>query len=228
MSGCPARVVDLGLVPYTDAWRVQRSLVARRAAGREPDTLLLCQHPPVVTVGRSGHRAHVGPEVVANGVPVLAVERGGDVTYHGPGQLVGYPILSLEGGERDLHALLRRLEEAAIRTVAAFGIPAGRILGLTGVWVGDEKICAIGIAVRRWVTFHGFALNVEMDLRPFGWIVPCGLRDRGVTSMARALGAPVEWSAVQGEYVRHFGGVFGRAMYPADPQAVLSAASEAC
>jgi len=154
----------------------------------------------------------VGEEVARRGIPVVSVERGGDATYHGPGQLVGYPILALEGAERDLHQLLRKVEEAVLRGVAGFGIHGERLPGLTGVWVGKSKLCAIGVAVRRWVTLHGFALNVSVDLQPFGWIVPCGLHDYGVTSMERLLGAAPDPAAVRAAVIHSFGEVFGRSM----------------
>jgi lipoate-protein ligase B len=208
-------VVDLGRIAYGECLEIQRRLVPLRGAGRVPDLLLLCEHPPVVTIGRSGGREHVGEAVACHGVPVVEVERGGDVTYHGPGQLVGYPILALRGEERDLHGLLRALEEVVIRTVADFGIGAERQAGLTGVWAGKNKLCAIGVAVRRWVTLHGFALNVNVDLQPFGWIVPCGLHGHGVTSMERLLGAPQDLAAVRAAVTHHFRAVFGRSTQPA-------------
>jgi lipoate-protein ligase B len=204
--------VDLGLIEYADALELQRRLVAARAAERVPDLLLLCEHPPIVTIGRSGSRDDVGHAIPAHGIPVVAIERGGEVTYHGPGQLVGYPILALNGPERDLHALLRRLEEVILCTLAAFGIAAERVPGRTGVWVGDAKVCAIGVAVRRWVTFHGFALNVHTDLRPFEWIVPCGQRDGRVASMRCLLRAPLDIAAVQAEVCAQFARVFSREM----------------
>lgn len=182
----------LGTVEYQAAWDLQRRLVEDRAAGRIPDQLLLLEHPHTFTIGRSGTRDHllVSPEqLVTLRATVLDVDRGGDITYHGPGQLVGYPILDLTARGRDVHAYVRGLEEALIRLLARFGIAAGRSPGLTGVWVGDEKIAAIGVRITRWITLHGFALNVNPELAYFEAIVPCGIRDRGVTSLAKLLGS---------------------------------------
>lgn len=211
-------VVDLGLAPYEEAWTWQRRWVEGRRRGSVPDVVLVCQHPPVVTVGRSGEPGQVGPLVAKHGIPVFWVERGGGATYHGPGQWVIYPILALEGEERNLRILLWRLEEVILRTVASFDIAAGRIPGLTGAWVGCEQIGMIGIAVRRWVTYHGFALNVAVDQEPFRWIVPCGLKGYGVTSMERVLGRPVPEEAVRAALLRHFSEVFERPLQEWDKQ----------
>ncbi|NLC58187.1 MAG: lipoyl(octanoyl) transferase LipB [Armatimonadetes bacterium] len=216
-----ALVVDLGTIAYAEALALQRRLAAERHAGTVPDVLLLCQHPPVVTLGRSGDAAHIGAEVRRRGVPVYDVERGGDVTYHGPGQLVGYPVLALRSDERDLHGYLRGLEEVVLRTLADFGVHGERLPGLTGVWSGKNKLCAIGVAVRHWVTLHGFALNVNLDLQPFQWIVPCGLHGRGVTSLEALAARPLDFAAVQAAVVRHFGIVFSRSLQPAAVEEVL-------
>lgn len=179
----PARVVDLGVADYRPVWERQLAIVAERQRGEGIDTLLLVEHPHVITVGRSQKaRANV---LAPGDVPVVEIERGGDVTYHGPGQLVGYPILVLEGQERDLHRFLRCLEEGMIRTLRDFGLEAGRRPGATGVWIGERKIASIGIACRRWVTFHGVALNVTTDLSYFARINPCGFDARVMTSMER-------------------------------------------
>ncbi len=214
-DGMATLVIDLGRIDYGECLEIQRKLATSRAAGTVPDLLLLCEHPPVVTIGRGGGWEHVGEAVARHGVPVIKVERGGDVTYHGPGQIVGYPLLALEGEERDLHRYLRALEEVVIRAAGDFGIAAGRRSGLTGVWVGNDKLCAIGVAVRRWVTLHGFALNMNTDLQPFEWIVPCGLHGYGVTSMERLLGTPQDPAAVRAAVTRHFAAVFGRRVRPA-------------
>ncbi len=193
----------LGVVPYDEALALQQRLVEDRAADRIPDTLLLLEHPPVITLGVRVHhdRSHIvaSPETLAErGVDVRESGRGGDVTYHGPGQLVGYPIVALGPGRRDLHRYVRDLEEALIVALGRLGIRGGRIQGLTGVWVGDEKIAAIGVRVARWITSHGFALNVSPNLDHFGLIVPCGISDRGVTSIARVLGRLVPMEEVEG------------------------------
>ncbi len=178
----------LGRVPYGEALDLQRRLADDRIAGAIPDTLVLLEHPPVITLGR-GTRASslpLPPDVLrARGIDVFEIERGGDVTYHGPGQLVGYPILDLHGLTPDLHWYLRQLEEALIRALAAFGVPAERNPGYTGVWTRGRKIASIGIHVRQWVTWHGFALNVTTDLSAFDLIVPCGIRDVVMTSIGK-------------------------------------------
>lgn len=203
----------LGRVGYREAWRLQRELVARRAAGRIGDTLLLLSHPPVVTLGRGSDPAHVvaGPaELAARGVELVETDRGGDVTFHGPGQVVGYPIVDLTSRGRDLHRYMRDVEETVIRALAEFGLEAGRVAGLTGVWVRGAKVAAIGIRVSRWITHHGFALNVDTDLSFFDLIVPCGIADRRVASMRALLGRPVQRTAVEDALARAFEGVFGR------------------
>ena len=201
-----------GLVGYARALDLQADLVRRRAAGEIPDQLLLLEHPHVLTMGSSAHRDHVlasDDQLRARGIELFEAGRGGDVTYHGPGQLVGYPILRLAPGRRDLHRYLRDLEEVLIRTVAAFGVEAGRADGLTGVWTGGRKIAAIGIRVSSgWVTSHGFALNVEPDLDYFATIVPCGIPDREVTSLAECTGGPVPMAAVENAAVSAFAEVF--------------------
>jgi lipoate-protein ligase B len=192
-------LIDLGLTPYRQALALQRDLAALRADGRVGDLLLLLQHPPVITVGRSGGRAHLlvdDARLEALGIEFVEAERGGDITYHGPGQVVGYPILDLSGYGRDLHRYLRLLEQILVETLAAFGVGAGRRAGRTGVWIEDKKIACIGIHVTRWVTRHGFALNVDMDLSPFGLIVPCGIPGSGVTCMAQELSRPVAMGEV--------------------------------
>lgn len=184
------RVMDLGLLDYRQAWDIQKQVLAERLAGTCEDTLILVEHPPVYTLGR---RREAASHVLAPGdVPVIQVERGGDVTWHGPGQLVAYPIIALPEGHRDLHAYMHTLEAAVIRTCAAFGVQAGTNPRNTGVWVGEDsqaqKICSIGIHCRRWVTWHGLALNVAPDLSYFGRIVPCGLEGVRMTSLAEVLG----------------------------------------
>ena len=209
----PLEVRRLGTIDYDEALALQQELVELRRRGEIPDTLLLLQHPHVITLGvRSHHdRSHIvaTPEVLADrGVTVHETGRGGDVTYHGPGQLVGYPIFDLNPDRCDLHRYVRDVEEALIRALAAFGVPAGREGGLTGVWVGDEKVAAIGVRISRWITSHGFALNVNTNLDYFGLIVPCGITDRGVTSLARLLGREVALADVERAVVGAFCDVF--------------------
>lgn len=205
----------LGLVRYGEALALQRALVEERRAGRGPDLLLLLQHPPVITLGvrGDGGRSHIvaAPERLAElGVEVSETGRGGDVTYHGPGQVVGYPILDLRPDRCDVHRYVRDLEEVMIQACAAFGIAARRIPGLTGAWVDDRKVGAIGVRISRWITSHGFAFNVSTDLAHFDLIVPCGIADRGVTSLERLLGRRVPMDEVEDLLARSFGAVFDR------------------
>jgi len=186
-------VAQLGLVPYGEALGRQRALAEDRIAGRlGSDLLLLLEHPPVVTLGRGTRESSlpVAPELLRRrGIDVFEIERGGDVTYHGPGQLVGYPIFDLAAHRKDLHWFLREIEEALFGALARFGVPAERRAGYTGVWTGGRKIASIGIHVRQWVSWHGFALNVATDLSAFDLIVPCGIPDVVMTSVARELEA---------------------------------------
>src|SRR5438445_11656384 len=192
---------------------MQRALVEDRQAGRIGDLLVFVEHPHVLTVGvrGDGGRSHIlaAPDLLAaRGVDVHETGRGGDITYHGPGQIVGYPILDLKPDRCDVHRYVRDLEDVLIRTAADYGIDAHRIEGLTGVWVGREKLAAIGVRIARWITSHGFAFNVATDLDYFGLIVPCGIADRGVTSLERLVGRTVELAAVQNHIVSHFCNVF--------------------
>jgi lipoyl(octanoyl) transferase len=177
-----AVVVNLGAIPYQEALALQRAAAAARLAGTIPDVLLLCEHPPVITLGRSAKPEHL---LATHGVEVHEVERGGDITFHGPGQLVGYPILDLTNYKKDLHWYLRQLEAVLITTLAHFEIPAERRQGLTGVWTHGRKIASIGVHARGWVTWHGFALNVTTDLSYFDLMVPCGIQGVEMTSIAR-------------------------------------------
>jgi lipoyl(octanoyl) transferase len=210
----PLDVRPLGRLGYARALELQAQLVADRQAGRVPDTLLLLEHDPVFTLGRNTRRENLlfaEDALRERGFDVFETGRGGDVTYHGPGQVVGYPILELPPERRDVHRYVRDLEEVMIRTCRDYGIAAGRVKGLTGCWVGEEKIGAIGVRIARWVTCHGFALNVANDLAPFGLIVPCGIRDRGVTSIEKHLGARVATSEVLLRLAEHLAQVFGLA-----------------
>jgi lipoyl(octanoyl) transferase len=214
----PIDVRRLGQLDYQTGLDLQKTLVEDRRAGRIGDTLLLVEHPPVITLGVKTRR---GPSnivasserIAAEGVAVFETGRGGDVTYHGPGQLVGYPIFDLRPDRQDVHRYVRDIEEALIRAVRTFGVDAGRVKGLTGVWVGPEgreaKLAAIGVRISRWITSHGFALNVGADLRHFDLIVPCGITDRGVTSIGRLLGRDVAMAEVEAAVITAFGDVFG-------------------
>jgi len=193
-------------VPYPAAWALQNRLADARRAGLAPDTLILLEHPHTYTIGRSGTRDHVfltEAELATRGIICLDVDRGGDVTYHGPGQLVGYPIFDL-GPQPDVGRYLRNLEDCLIDTLADFGIAGGRLSGYTGVWIGDRKIAAIGVKVSQGVTTHGFALNVTTDLSLFTHILPCGISDKGVTSMAVELGRAPVMAGVEDRVVAHF------------------------
>jgi lipoyl(octanoyl) transferase len=205
-------VEQLGTVDYRDALHLQQERVARRKAGLIPDTLLLLEHPHVYTLGRNARRQHLlvsSNRLAALGAQVFETDRGGDITYHGPGQLVGYPIFDLAGHRRDISWYMRSLEEVLIRVAAHFGVEAGRIPGVPGVWVGNDKLVAMGIHISHWITSHGFALNVNTNLDYFNSIVPCGLKDKGVTSLRKLLGRPVEMEAVCQEVITRFGEVFG-------------------
>jgi len=209
----PLVVKRLGRVPYARGLEVQASLVVERQAGRAPDHLLLLEHDPVFTLGRTARRENVlfpAEALRERGFDVFETGRGGDVTYHGPGQVVGYPILDLSPDRRDVHRYVRDLEEVMIRTCADYGVEAGRVEGLTGCWVGPDKIGAIGVRIARWVTSHGFAINVATDLSAFDLIVPCGIRGRGVTSLERLLGRPVSLEEVMDRLAAQFAAVFAR------------------
>lgn len=238
MKSC--QIVELGLMGYAEAWALQKRVVAARKAGTIEDVLLLCEHPHVITQGRNGKREHLlASEHVLRqkGVEFHATDRGGDITYHGPGQIVGYPILNLGAIRRDVVWYVRMLEEAMIRATAEFGIVAGREAGKTGVWVRHqqegkdltqrtpraqsaqstempaseeaEKLAAIGVHISRWVTSHGFAYNVSTDLRYFDLIVPCGIADRKATSLEKLLGRRVETKEVAPRIAKYLGEVFG-------------------
>jgi lipoyl(octanoyl) transferase len=228
----PVRIMRLGLADYGRTWDLQRSLFERRLKGQTDDWLILCEHPHTYTVGRDGidhlgrHLLRNREELALHGIQVFEIDRGGDITYHGPGQLVGYPILDLNAYYRDVHRYLRDLEETVIRTVGAFGIAGRRIDRSTGVWVdtprGPEKICAIGVKVSRWITMHGFALNVDTDLKYFGHIVPCGISDKGVTSIQAVLERTMSIPEVEEELVRRFEEVFRVPTTRMEPEPVLS------
>jgi len=197
----------LGTVEYADAHRLQKELQAKRISGEIGDTVLLLEHPPVLTMGRSAKEQHVlaAPEVLAaRGISVHEVGRGGDVTYHGPGQLVAYPIIDLKPDRRDVRKYMWSLEETMIRTCADFGLSATRVEGLNGAWVGDRKVGAVGVRISRWVTMHGLALNANSDLTHFDLIVPCGIQDKKVTSLSAEIGRTVFATDVIDPLARHF------------------------
>lgn len=219
----PIQIRRLGVIDYDEALAMQRALVEERRAEHVPDQLLLLQHPPVITLGVKGDggRSNVvaTPARLAElGIGVHETGRGGDVTYHGPGQIVGYPIVDLRPDRQDVHRYVRDVEEVMIRVCADYGLTAGRIAGLTGTWIGAEKIGAIGVRISRWITSHGFAFNVSTNLDHFRLIVPCGITDRGVTSIERATSRSVPIPEVEDALVRHFCAVFERA--PAEGAAV--------
>ena len=201
----------LGTVDYAEAHRLQKEMQAKRIAGEITDTVLLLEHPPVLTMGRSAKNQHVlaPPEVLeARGISVHDVGRGGDVTYHGPGQLVAYPIIDLKPDRRDVRKYMWSLEETMIRTCADFGLSATRVEGLNGAWIGERKVGAVGVRISRWVTMHGLALNVNSDLTHFELIVPCGIQDKAVTSVSAELGRTVGVPDALDPLARHFAGLY--------------------
>jgi lipoyl(octanoyl) transferase len=209
-------IIDLGLIAYAEAWELQKRVVAARKASLIEDVLLFCEHPHVITQGRSGNRANLlaGENVLRQkGVEYFETTRGGDITYHGPGQIVGYPILNLGAIRRDVVWYVRSLEEAMIRATTEFGINATRVPGKTGLWFGrpgsEQKLAAIGVHISRWVTSHGFAYNVATDLRYFELIVPCGIADRKATSLEKLLGRNVSLGEIKPLLAKHLGEVFG-------------------
>lgn len=208
----------LGRVPYTEGLRLQEELVAARRREETPDTLLLLEHPPVITLGRGADPANVRISKKtreAQGIELWETGRGGDVTFHGPGQLVGYPVIALVTGRRDAHRYLRDLEAALILTVAEFGVLATRLAGLTGIWAEGRKLGAIGVRISTgWITSHGFALNVNTDLGAFGAIIPCGIADRGVTSLAELTGRSFSLSDVASRAALRTAQVLGFAAEP--------------
>jgi lipoyl(octanoyl) transferase len=219
----PARreivVRRLGTVPYDDGLALQRALVEERRANRVPDTLLLLQHPPVITLGvkLAAARSHIratAQQLEALGIDIVETGRGGDVTYHGPGQIVAYPILDLRPDRCDVHRYVRDLEEVMIRVCDGYGLRAGRLPGFSGAWVEDRKIGAIGVRISRWITSHGLAFNVAPDLHHFELIVPCGIADKGVTSLRRELGRDVPLPAVEEKLAAAFSTVFDPSPVP--------------
>jgi lipoate-protein ligase B len=204
----------LGRTNYADAYRLQQELVALRAEGAIPDTLVLTEHEPVITLGRGAKRE----DVAGVGLPIFEIERGGEATWHGPGQVVAYPIRLLPEDRRDLHRYLRDLEEVVLRVLAEFQVEGRREPGKTGVWIGDKKVCSIGVAVRRWVTFHGLALNVHNDPAAFLGFNPCGLDPQVMTRLADHADLPPATILIEVLLIRHFLDVFGLELPPAAPR----------
>jgi lipoyl(octanoyl) transferase len=223
-------VLDGGLVPYTKAFDLQRRLVEARKAYAIPDVLFLCEHPYVITLGRNGKLENLRASnhlLAQMNVEFQPTDRGGDITYHGPGQVVGYPILDLAAHRRDVRWYVNQLEEVMIRATADFGVPGKRVGGCHGVWIdtpaGEEKLAALGVHLSRWVTSHGFAYNVSTDLRYFDLIVPCGIVGKGTTSLERVLERPVAIEDARERLVEHFGQVFERDLIPVSPEFVEEA-----
>ncbi len=197
-------LLDLGFRDYGEVLKLQRELVEKRRTSKIRDTLILVEHPDVVTLGRRGTMENV----LSDQLPVYWIERGGDATYHGPGQLVGYPIVSLEDSKTSVVSFVRKIEEVLIRTVADFGIVASRVENKPGIWVGEKKLASIGIAIQHWITFHGFALNVNSDLKKFYSIKPCGMEPSTMTSMQRIIGKEMPFEKVKESIIKNFSGVF--------------------
>jgi len=226
--------VDAGRIAYDSACDLQRDLARARKAGLIPDVLLLCEHPHVITLGRNGKREHLragDPVLRQMQVEFRSSDRGGDITYHGPGQIVGYPILDLAQHRRDVRWYVEQLEEVMIRATAGFGIRGKRLPGAHGVWVdtpaGEEKLAALGVHLSRWVTSHGFAYNVSTELRYFDLIVPCGIPDKRATSLERLLARAVSAGEVRSRLVEHFGRLFGLAMVPTSRRDLENALADA-
>ena len=219
-------VVHLGRTDYKACWDLQRQLFTLRATGQVGDLLLLTEHDHVYTIGKGGDDKHLlanEDELKAKGVSVYHNDRGGDITYHGPGQLVGYPILDLNHHYLDLHRYLRDIEEVVIRTLARYGVKGTRDANYTGVWIGNDKICAIGVKTSRWITMHGFAFNVNTDVSFFDKIIPCGIFERGVTSLKQVLGRDVNMGDVARTIADEFGAVFHTEMRPASIEGLVVA-----
>ena len=204
-------VYKIGLVPYKTALDLQLRLIEKRKNEEIGDTLLLLEHPPTFTIGRKGHKEHLlinEKYLSERGIHFEEISRGGDITFHGPGQLVGYPIIDLKTKGRDVHKYLRGLEELIVSVLEEFDIEANRIEGLTGVWVKGHKIASIGVGVKRWITYHGFALNVNTDLSYFDYIVPCGIKGKKVTSLSKELNKQVDPEVVKDSLLKYFSEIF--------------------
>ncbi|MBS3969804.1 MAG: lipoyl(octanoyl) transferase LipB [Clostridia bacterium] len=204
-------VVDLGTMPYENVWQLQLKINEAVRSNEMEDVLLLVVHPPVLTIGRNGKDNNLlinENEAKRMGIGIHRVDRGGDITYHGPGQLVGYPIMDLKRRNKDLLSYLRSMESSIINLLLLYGIKGEVKSGLPGVWVDNDKICAVGVGARAWVTKHGFALNINVDLAHFSWIIPCGLKDKGVTSMTKLLNRHISFNGVKASYLHTFSEAF--------------------
>ena len=207
---------DLGLVDYKEAWDLQKKIFELRRGNQIPDTFFMLQHPHTYTLGKVADKSNLlssEEQLKDAGVSVYEIDRGGDITYHGPGQIVGYPIISLSGWKEDTHLYLRSLEEIIIQTLSSYGIESGRNPKYTGVWIGDRKIAAIGIKVSRWITMHGFAFNINTDLSFFNGIIPCGIKEKEVTSLQKELGREIDIEEVKNILLEKFTEVFGYSSY---------------
>ena len=199
------QIIKKGLVPYEEAWEYQRLLHAQRRASEISDTLILLEHPPVYTFGKNSDQSNL---IDARDAQVIQSDRGGDITWHGPGQLVGYPIINLEDHKKSVSWYMRNLEEVIIQTLHHYDITGERISGMTGVWVGNQKVCAMGVRLSKWVTMHGFALNVRPDMSYFNGMIPCGIKGKGVVSMQELLGHEITTEAVSRPLIQAFQAVF--------------------
>lgn len=222
-------VYQLGRVGYDEVYELQAELLDRRINGTIGDTLLLLEHPPTITIGKSGKPENIlasQAELREKGISIFFIDRGGDVTYHGPGQLVGYPIIDLKNKRRDLYRYISNLEELIMKTLSDFDIKAARDESHRGVWVGAKEVAAIGLRVRKWVTMHGFALNVNTDLEPFSLINPCGFTDRGATSMAEVLSQEIPMAAVTERILARFAEVFNAEIKPGTDSVIRAVLGE--
>ena len=204
-------IIDLGLIDYEDAYRIQKELVQRRRLGEIDDTLIIAEHRPVFTIGRAGSRENLLADeklLAERGIKVLSVDRGGDITFHGPGQLIAYPVIDLASKFTDLHRYLRRLEDVVIEFLSRYSVPAVRSNGKTGVWVGGRKIASIGIGAANWITYHGLSINVNVDLGFFSMIHPCGFKNIEMESLARILGKNIDMEQAKRTLLSSFGGIF--------------------
>ena len=202
---------DLGLIDYKEAWNIQKSIHQLRVENKIDDILFLLEHPHTYTLGKSADKQNlVGDEnyLSDNKISVYDIDRGGDITYHGPGQIVGYPIINLTNWKQDTHKYLRAIEEVIIQSCSEYGLNGGRVEKYTGVWINDRKICAIGIKVSRWITMHGFAFNINTDLELFNGIIPCGITDKDVTSLNRELKTEIPLNDVKEKIIHHFNNIF--------------------
>lgn len=207
----------LGLIGYEEAYELQKKIWADKAAGKEEDALLLLEHTPTLTLGKSGKLKNLlveREELADKKISLYFTDRGGDITYHGPGQLVAYPIIDLRKRGKDIHRYINELQEAVIKTLADFSIRGERDQKYVGVWVGEDKICAMGVAVHKWITMHGLALNVDPDLKAFSFITPCGIAGRGVTSMAKLRESPPFMEEVIDRFIAHFSQIFSMTLEP--------------